>query len=145
MAWFAVLLSFDLLLSTSLSSTYQQKTLAIITSIDFLIIFPIFYLGAKYGALGFANAKLIGSGIVGIYHVIVFNKVLNLNLKISQMFSGFLFFLLMFLISTYLDNLTVKLISITIVFATYLLIKESPLRQNLVLLKNILIKMNIIK
>lgn len=145
MAWFAVLFSFDMLLSTSLSSTYKQKTLAIITSIDFLIIFPIFYIGAKYGALGFANAKLIGTGIVVIYHVIIFNKVLKLNLNISQMFSGFLFFLLMFLITTYLDILFVKLILIVLVFITYSLIKESPVRQNLVLLKNILIRMNIIK
>ena len=144
MAWYAVLLSFDLLLSTSLSSTYKQKTLAIITTIDFLIIFPIFYIGAKYGALGFANAKLIGSIIVVIYHVIVFNKVLKLNLKITQLFLGFLFFLLMFLISSYLDNLYVQLISIALVFTAYLLIKESPLRQNLVLLKKILIRMNII-
>lgn len=135
MAWFSVLLCFDLLLSAALSSTYKQKTLAIITTIDFLILFPMFYIGAQYGAIGFANAKLIGGAIALIYHIFVFNKVLKLNLNILQMFLGLLFFSSMFLITSILDDLLIQIVLLTIVFIIFLLFKESPLRQNILLIK----------
>ena len=140
MAWFSVLLSFDLLLSSSLSSTYKQKELAIITTLDFLILFPVFYIGAQYGAIGFANAKLIGGSIAVIYHIFVFNKILKLNLNMLQMFLGLLFCLLMFIITTYLENLLIQLILISLVFTIYLLFKESPLRQNIFLITKIITK-----
>ena len=140
MAWFSVLLSFDLLLSAALSSTYKQKTLAIITTIDFLILFPIFYIGAQYGAIGFANAKLIGGGIAVIYHIFVFNKILKLNLNVFQMFLGLLFFILMFVITTYLESLLIQLILIALVIMIYSLFKESPFRQNIYLIKKLITK-----
>lgn len=140
MAWFSVLLSFDLLLSAALSSTYKQKTLAIITTIDFLILFPIFYIGAQYGAIGFANAKLIGGGIAVIYHIFVFEKILKLNLNMFQMFLGLLFFIMMFVITTYLDSLSIQLVLIALVFTIFLLHKESPLRQNIFLIKKLIAK-----
>jgi len=139
MAWFGVLLCFDLLLSTCLSSSYKQKILAIITTIDFLIVFPIFYIGANYGALGFANAKLIGSAIVVLYHVIVFDKVLNLKLKFYQMFSGFFFFIIIFTVCTFLENIVFKLFLILTVTSAFALFKESPVRRNIDLIRKLLL------
>ena len=137
MAWFSVLLSFDLLLSAALSSTYKQKTLAIITTIDFLLLFPIFYIGAQYGAIGFANAKLIGGVIAVIYHIFVFSKILELNLNIVKMFRGLIFFILMFVFTTYVETLLIQLILISLVIMISLLFRESPIRQNIYVIKNL--------
>ncbi len=142
MAWFGVLLSFDLLLSTGLSSTYNQKTLAIITTIDFIILFPIYYFGAKYGALGFATAKLIGTTIAVFYHLFVFKKVLGVKLNFNEMLIGFLFFLLLFASVTYIDDIIIKLFLVLSVILSFAFIKNSPLQHNIVLLKSIIQKMD---
>jgi O-antigen/teichoic acid export membrane protein len=75
-AWFGVLLSFDLLLSTVLSSTYRQNILAVITTVDVLIFAPMLYFGSHYGAEGLAIARLVGVMLTVSYHIVVVIKVL---------------------------------------------------------------------
>lgn len=128
-AWFGVLLCFDLLLSTVLSSTYRQKTLAIITTIDVLIVFPLMYFGARHGAEGMAIAKLFGSFIAVFYHIFVVVKVLNVKLNTSSFAYSCIYFLVLMLLSIFILNIYVKSVIIGILIVLYSVFKDSPLRQ----------------
>jgi O-antigen/teichoic acid export membrane protein len=131
LAWFGVGLSFDMVLSTVLSSTYKQNTLAIITTIDFLVMFPLLYLGSKYGATGLANAKLFGMLIVILYHIIVIVKLLRINISNISFYASFIFFLAMMFTNIFIDSLLVKIILSLLIFLVLFSIKKSPLRQNI--------------
>lgn len=128
-AWFGVLLCFDLLLATVLSSTYRQKTLAIITTIDVLILFPLLYFGAPYGAEGMAIAKLIGALISIFYHILVVFYVLKINLKSISFFLSVLYFSILMTTSIFVPLISVKLLIILITIALFLVVKTSPLRE----------------
>lgn len=134
-AWFGVLFSFDLLLSTVLSSTYQQKTLAIITTIDVLIIFPVMYFGSTFGAEGMAIAKLFGTLLLVGYHVVVVIRVLHIKLNsVSFMIAG-VYFLCLMIISLLVQSTVSKLLFFFISIIIMLMIKNSGLRAFIVILR----------
>jgi hypothetical protein len=120
-----------MILSTVLSSTYKQNTLAIITTIDFLVVFPLLYLGSSYGAIGLANAKLFGLLIVIIYHIIVIVRLLKININNFGFYASFTFFLTMMFTNIFIESLLLKTILCLIIFLIFLSIKKSPLRQNI--------------
>lgn len=128
-AWFGVLLCFDLLLSTVLSSTYRQKTLAIITTIDVLIVFPLMYFGAQHGAEGMALAKLFGSFIAVFYHIFVVVRVLNVNISNKSFVLSCLYFVVLMLVSIFILNIFIKSLLIVLLIVLYSVFKNSPLRQ----------------
>ena len=128
-AWLGVLMSFDLLISNVLSSTYRQKTLAIITTIDVLIIFPLMYFGSKYGAEGMAMASLFGTLITACFHIIVVIVVLKIHINSWSFGFSFLYFLLFMLISIFITNMLLKISLIVTLFFLYGVFKQSPLRN----------------
>lgn len=134
MIWFGVLFCFDLLLSTCLSSTYQQNTLAIITTIDVIVIFPIYYWGTQYGAIGFAYAKLLGTMVTVIYHIIVFNKVLRLKLKWQVLFLNLIFFATLLSISLLEVRMEYKALLLAFVVLVFSFLPNSPLIRAYILL-----------
>lgn len=138
LAWFGVGMCFDLLLSTILSSTYKQNILAIITCIDFIIIFPFLYFGAKHGALGLAFAKLASLFLVLAYHIIVVRKVLKINIYNLTFFLSVLFFLVFVIISSINLLFWIKVILMFGIIGVYSVIKQSPLRQSILYVRAIL-------
>lgn len=128
-AWFGVLLCFDLLLSTVLSSTYRQKTLAIITTIDIFIVFPLLYFGTQYGAEGMAIAKLVGVLITTFYHIIVVIFVLKIKLNSKPFMLSNIYFVILMIASVFLKDMTIKLIIIGMTLVTFSVMKSSPLRK----------------
>jgi len=131
LAWFGVGLCFDLVLSTILSSTYKQKVLAIITTIDFVIMFPFLYIGAKHGATGLALSKLVSLLFIVPYHIIVINKVLEIKIYNKTFLYSYLFFIYLLILSNIPVFLWIKTILFLAVIVVYLRIRQSPLRQSL--------------
>lgn len=140
LAWFGVGMCFDLLLSTILSSTYKQNTLAIITTIDFIVIFPFLYFGVKHGAIGLSFAKLLSLFLVLIYHIVVIKKVLKIDIYNYTFFSSVIFFLTLMGISFLYLNQWIKIACFLLILIIYSLNKKSPLRQSIQYVLNIAIK-----
>lgn len=138
-AWLGVLISFDLLLSTVLSSSYKQKTLAIITTIDVIIIFPLMFFGSKYGADGMAMSKLIGSLITVLYHIFVIILILKIEIKSITFLTAVIYFVALMFISIFINDIILKLSLIILLLVIYSLFSKSPLRQ---ILKMVLSKIN---
>lgn len=132
LAWFGVGMSFDLVLSTVLSSTYKQNALAVITTIDLLILLPLLYFGVYYGAIGLAIAKLLGVLLALVYHVIVVYKMLKVNIHCVDFYMSFAFYILMMGITLCISEFIIKILSVLFVLAVYLFFKKSPLRTNIV-------------
>lgn len=131
LAWFGVGMCFDLILSTVLSSTYKQNTLAILTTIDFILLFPMYYFGAMYGAVGLAIAKLGGMLVVLVYHIIVVQKVLKININSMSFYLSLLFYILMMGATLFFENLYLKVIGALTILTIYIVYKPSPLRANI--------------
>lgn len=140
-AWFGVGMCFDLLLSTILSSTYQQRTLAIITTIDFVIMLPLFYIGSKYGASGLAFCKLIGIILALSYHIGIVCIVLKINLMNRGFIYAVLFYLALMISSLVIFNFVKKLIILVIIVILFTVIKDSPIRNSLMIAKDYIFKM----
>jgi len=99
LAWFGVVLSFDLLLSNVLVAANNQRLLAIITTIDILIVFPLLFYGSNFGAEGMAKFKLIGAGICVFYHILVTVLFLKIQLNSIGFITSGLFFISLLIIS----------------------------------------------
>ena len=128
-AWLGVLISFDLLLSNVLTSSYRQNALAIITTIDVLIIFPLMFFGSKYGADGMAMSKLIGSLITVLYHIIVIILILKIDLKSMSFIFSLIYFVILMLVSIFIHDILLKLSVIVLLILIYSVFNKSPLRQ----------------
>jgi len=137
-AWFGVLLCFDLLLSTVLSSTYRQKILAIITTIDIFILFPLLYFGTRFGAEGMALSKLLGVLIIVLYHIIVVIFVLKIKLNSRPFVLSSIYFIILMITSILIMDIVIKIIITGLIIGCYSLIKTSPLRT---LLKLVIMKL----
>jgi O-antigen/teichoic acid export membrane protein len=99
LAWFGVVLSFDLLLSNVLVAANNQRLLATITTIDILIVFPLLFYGSNFGAEGMAKFKLIGVGICVFYHILVTVFFLKIQLNSIGFITSGLFFISLLIIS----------------------------------------------
>jgi O-antigen/teichoic acid export membrane protein len=128
-AWLGVLLCFDLILANILSATYRQKILAIIMTIDVLIIFPLMYLGASNGADGMALAKLVAGFVTVSYHIIVVIVVLGVRLKSLSFLLSTIYFVTMMLITICISEMWIKLTIVSVLIITFLIYDKSPLRQ----------------
>lgn len=127
--WFAVCLGFDLILSMIFSSSYRQKILAIITTIDLLILIPILYLALPFGAKGVAVAKLISALISIIYHLFVVFVVLKIKINNSSFYLSCIYFVSLLMISIFVNPISVKCLLFVIIIFIYMVFKDSPLRR----------------
>lgn len=128
-AWLGVLICFDMILANVLTSTYRQKVLAIVMTIDLLIVFPLMYIGAHHGADGMAMAKLVGAFITILYHVVVVIKLLKAGIKTLSFLLSCIYFMVMMMITIFISEMLVKVALITILIMVYILYKKSPLRS----------------
>jgi O-antigen/teichoic acid export membrane protein len=128
-AWLGVLLCFDLILANVLSATYRQKILAIVMTVDVLIIFPLMYIGAKHGADGMAMAKLVGGFLTVFYHVVVVIVVLKVHLKSLSFLLSCIYFAIMMMVTICITVIWIKLFIISILIITFLIYDKSPLHK----------------
>ncbi len=130
LAWFAVGLSFDLLLSTVLSSTYKHNLLGLITTIDFVVIFPILYYGTTFGAVGLSIAKLFSLFIVLVYHGFVVQKVLHIHIFNKTFIQSLIFFFFLIAISTIdMQSIILRIAIIALFIILYTAFPKSPIRE----------------
>ena len=130
-AWLGVIFCFDLIIVAVLAATFRQNVLAIIMSIDVLIIFPLMYLGSAHGAEGMAIAKLAGAFISIMYHVVVVMVVLKANLKSWTFLFSCLYFAGMMISTAFINITGIKIIMVISLLTGFLVFKNSPLRQML--------------
>jgi len=124
-----VLLCFDLIVASVLAATYRQNVLALIMSIDVLIIFPLMYLGSSYGAEGMAFAKLAGTFITILYHIVVVVMVLKADLRSWKFLFSCVYSIMMMIITILVPDLFLKLSLILLLIGLFLVFRESPLRD----------------
>jgi O-antigen/teichoic acid export membrane protein len=74
--WYTVLYAILCLIGTSLGASNKQKWLAALSTAYTLIVMPIIWFGASYGATGLAAAMAIGALINLSYHWYVFQRSL---------------------------------------------------------------------
>lgn len=127
-SWLGVLLCFDLIVANVLAATYRQNVLALIMSIDVMIIFPLMYLGSSHGAEGMAIAKLAGTFVTTLYHIVVVMVVMKANLKSAAFLLSCVYFVVMMCFTIFIDNVILKLILITLFLGLFLIFRNSPLR-----------------
>ena len=124
-AWIGVLLSFDLLLATMLTSSYRQNMLAFITIIDVLILLPFLYVGSNYGADGMAIAKLFGAILVFIFHVFFIIVKMQLNLRTKEFVSSVIFFIILMITSIFINDFLIKFSVLIVSLTIYLMVIKS--------------------
>lgn len=134
--WFAVCLGFDLILSMIFSSSYRQKVLAIITTIDILILIPILYFAMPYGAKGVAMAKLISALVSVIYHLFVVFFALKIRINNASFYLSCAYFFIFLFISMLEVHIWIKSLLFIIVIFIYMVFKNSPLRSLIRLIIN---------
>ncbi|HLN56056.1 MAG TPA: oligosaccharide flippase family protein [Bacteroidales bacterium] len=127
-SWLGVLLCFDLIVANVLAATYRQNVLALIMSIDVMIIFPLMYLGSSHGAEGMAVAKLAGTFVTTLYHIVVVMVVMKANLKSSAFLLSCVYFVVMMCVTIFIYDIVLKVIMITLFLGLFLIFKNSPLR-----------------
>jgi PST family polysaccharide transporter len=88
--WFTVLFAIFCTIGSVLSALDKQKLLSQFSIIYATTAFPIFLIGAKYGAIGLAWAFVIAAFINMTYHWVIFRNLLDKN--ISIFYSLMLFF-----------------------------------------------------
>lgn len=127
-AWMGVLICFDLIVASVLAATYRQTVLAILMSVDIMVIFPLMYLGSSHGAEGLALAKLAGTLITIMYHIIVVMMVLKADLKSWKFLFSCIYFIMMMVITIIVTNFLLKLLLLILLVGLFLVFRESPLR-----------------
>jgi len=128
--WFGVILTIDLLLSASLSSSYKQNALAILTTIDVVIAIPLYYLGAMHGALGLSIAKFIFGIIVLTYHWIAFSMLLKVKIGSKDIIILGSFFCFAVAICFIQISFSAKVLLAFLLLGVYAVRRDSPLRQS---------------
>lgn len=75
--WYTCILCVDLIISMALSSSFKQKILAVITTIDVVLLMPALWYSLQFGAIGVSISKLICAVICLLYHVVILIKVMH--------------------------------------------------------------------
>ena len=140
LAWFGVGMCFDLLLSTLLSSTYKQKILAAITTIDFFIFIAFLYWGAQYGAIGLALAKLLSMLFILGYHIIVVCKVFNMSIRNRNFIISLVVYLFAMSVTLFISLFILKLLLFILPFLVVGFIPNNPIRQCIVGVRSLIYK-----
>jgi|SaaInlStandDraft_4_1057021.scaffolds.fasta_scaffold09349_4 O-antigen/teichoic acid export membrane protein len=136
LAWFAIIVTLDIYISTVLSSTSNQKLISIIATVDALIMIPSYLYFSKYGALILSYVQLSLGVILLIYHIIVLNNALKLNLNKLWFSVNILPLLGLISVTTLLHDNLVRFYCASIIIIAYYFIENSPLRSSYMLILN---------
>tara|TARA_B100000767_G_C19752703_1_gene531480 strand:+ start:524 stop:1945 length:1422 start_codon:yes stop_codon:yes gene_type:complete len=125
--WFSVLSILDSLLSNGLSSAYKERVLAIIATIDVIIILPLLYYASSFGAWGLAFVKLTTGTVFLGYHLYVFVKVLNVKIFNKNLILLLGFYFTALSICLFMENQILQLLLITILLLILIIMRNSPI------------------
>lgn len=129
--WFGVVSIMDSLLSLALSSSYRQKTLAVLATIDFVIILPMFYFGSFYGAYGLSLMKLIAGLLILLYHWVVFVKALHIKISTVDLLGLYGFLLMSMASCVLLESTLMTTLSSAFVVILFIAFPNSPVRKTI--------------
>jgi O-antigen/teichoic acid export membrane protein len=124
--WFTMLYAIFCTIGTVLSSFDKQRQLAILSMIYGILSLPIFWFGAKNGAIGLAWAFVIAAYLNMTYHWIVFKNILSPYLNFGYSLKLFSIIIISTICSLFIPfeyNLFLKLvvgILITIIAGYYI-------------------------
>lgn len=138
LVWFSIIAILDSLLSNGLSSSYNERTLAILATIDIIVVLPLIYLGSFHGSYGISGMKLISGIILLSYHWIVFIKILKVDIEAKDIIILMGLFLSSLAVITVLTNLLIQVIVLVGIFTIAILIKNSPVTSSFIIIKNII-------
>ena len=127
--WLAVCIGFDLIFSMILSSSFNQKRLAIITTLDIIILLPIILIFIKEGSTGLAYAKMLSSIISLILHMIILIKIMPVKKMNRNIIFALGYFVLLLFLNSFDLILYVKLLIMISLVMIIFFIKDSPLRH----------------
>ena len=134
--WFSVFSILDSLLSNGLSAAYKEQTLALIATIDVVIIIPFLYYASNYGANGLAIIKLILGAIFFLYHLIIFVRVLKVKIIDLNFMLLISFYLLSLLTCLLVSSIFLKLLFLSFFVLFVIMYKKTEIS----LLRNQIIK-----
>ena len=127
--WLSVCLGVDLIFSMILSATYKHKALAVITTIDVVILMPFLLFSVNSGASGIALAKLLAALISLVYHILYMIFKLGIGKRDKDLSISILYFILLIMLSSFFENLVFVFIAILVYFTYSFLVKDSLLKQ----------------
>lgn len=129
--WYGVISIIDSLLSLALSSSYQQNTLAMLASIDLIILMPMLYYGSYHGAYWVSAMKLLAGLLMLLYHWIVLAKVTSQNIYEVDLMLSYSYLLSTMAISVVVDGLLIQVVLLAIINVLFISYKKSPVRRSL--------------
>jgi len=140
--WFSIISILDTLLSNGLSSAFKEKIIALLTTIDILILLPLLYIASFYGAWGIGLAKLISGLLFLGYHLYVFKRALSINILSKSLLNCLFFYLTSMLVCLLINNGYIQISILIIIITIFTSIKNSPIIDICRLFKEFKIKIN---
>ncbi len=133
--WYTCVLCIDIVISMALSTAYKHKSLAVITTIDAVVLLPFLMKSIEFGAIGVSIAKLIAAMICLVYHIIFLIKVIKpIRRDVLMMIVQTLFLIVCFLVSNSYMKTEIQVVTILIIIICEVLMPASPLRGMLQLI-----------
>jgi O-antigen/teichoic acid export membrane protein len=129
--WYTVCLVFDTVLSMIMSTSYKQKLLAVITTIDTLIYIPVLYYSVSFGASGMAIGKLIAAALSVSYHIVLMYFLLERKLKMQTLILTISYSVALFLTYLLVETMINQIIIVLMITIFLTIIPQSPIRQGL--------------
>lgn len=111
--WFTLLFGIFCTIGTVLNSFDKQNLLAVLSGIYGVLSFPVFYYGAKYGAIGLAWAFVAAAYINMTYHWVIFRKILSPFITFSYSVKLFSILIIASLVSLFVPinfNIFIKIL-----------------------------------
>lgn len=136
LVWYSIISILDTLLSNGLSSSYKEKVLAILATIDIIIVIPLVYFGSFHGAYGLALWKLISGLVLLSFHWIVFVKVLKVKMRNGDVLILFAFFVLSMVACNLPVHILLRVGIILLVGIIAVSIKDSPVASSMSYLRS---------
>ena len=129
--WFSVISILDTLLSNGLSSAYKEKVLAILATVDVIIIIPLLYFASYYGAVGLGVIKLVSGILFLSYHLFVFIKVLEVKVYNQNLVVLLVFYFSTMTASLFIENIVYQILIISALIGLIISKQNSPILEML--------------
>jgi len=124
--WFSVISILDALLSNGLSSAYKERVLAVLATIDIIIMLPLLYYASHFGAWALALVKL-STGIVFLgYHLYVFIKILKVDIFNKNLLILLSFYFFSMTVCLLINSELYQVLILSIITFSIFKIKNSP-------------------
>lgn len=128
--WYGVISIVDSLLSLALSASYQQNTLAMLATVDLIILLPMLYFGSFHGAYWISAMKLLAGFLMLLYHWIVLARVTGQKIFEIDLISLYGYLLSAMAISILVNSMFIQVVLFVTVNILFLSYEKSPVRRS---------------